>query len=152
MVKKLLMFVLVAVLLTFIVGCGSKPGTETYIKGENYETEGFLDDDTFQVVAEGTWPDDLANAKTVVQRNRAKEGALLKAQTRVMEMFKGYALKAKGGAESGVGLGEVALKTIEGEAKGGDIVKTTFDEENNAAIVYRIQKKGLKKLAEAGFK
>ena len=69
----------------------------------------------------------------------------------MMEIFKGYALKAKGGAESGVGLGEVALKKIEGYAKGGAIVKVTYDEEDNCSIVYRVHAKGLKKMAEAGF-
>jgi len=151
MCKKLLILILSIAVITFITGCGSEPGTETYVKGEDYVTEGFLDDDTFQVVAEGTWPDELANAKKVIKRNRAKEGALLKAQTRVMEIFKGYALKAKGGAESGVGLGEVALKKIEGYAKGGAIVKVTYDEEDNCSIVYRVHAKGLKKMAEAGF-
>lgn len=151
MSRKLLLLVIAVSLLSFIFGCGSDPGTESYVKGEDYETEGFLDDDTFQVIAEGTWPDELANARKVIKRNRAKEGALIKAQTRVMEKFKGYALKAKGGAESGVGLGEVALKTIEGYAKGGSIVKTTYDEEDNCSVVYRIQSKGLKKMAEASF-
>ncbi len=148
--KIWLLFIIVG-LVAFISGCSSQPGTETYVKGEDYVTEGFLDDDTFQVVAEGTWPDELANARKVIKRNRAKEGALLKAQTRVMEMFKGYALKAKSGAESGVGLGEVAIKKIEGYAKGGSIVKTTYDEEDNCSIVYRVHAKGLKKMAEAGF-
>lgn len=151
MSKRIFLLIITVALLSFIIGCGSEPGTETYIKGEDYETEGFLDDETFQVIAEGTWPDDMENAKKVIKRNRAKEGALLKAQTRVMELFKGYALKAKGGAESGVGLGEVALKTIEGYGKGGAVVKTTFDEEDNCALVYRIHQKGLKKKAEAGF-
>lgn len=146
-----MLLVLTIAVISFITACSSDPGTETYIKGEDYETEGFLDDDTFQVVAEGTWPDELANARKVIKRNRAKEGATLKAQTRIMEKFKGYALKAKGGAESGVGLGEVAIKTIDGYAKGGAIVKTTFDEEDNCSIVYRVQAKGLKKMAEAGF-
>jgi len=149
--KRLLLLSMVVVLFAFIMACGSEPGTDTYVKGEDYVTEGFLDDDTFQVVAEGTWPDELANARQVIKRNRAKEGALLKAQTRVMEMFKGYALKAKGGAESGVGLGEVALKNIEGYGKGGSIVKTTYDEEDNCSVVYRVHANGLKKMAEAGF-
>ncbi len=152
MSKKFYSLFFLLVVAAFIIGsCGSEPGTETYIKGEDYTTEGFLDDDTFQVVAEGTWPEELKNARRVIKRNRAKEGALLKAQTRVMEMFKGYALKAKGGAESGVGLGEVAIKRIEGFAKGGQIVKTTYDDEDNCSIVYRIHAKGLKKMAEAGF-
>ncbi|MDD5065467.1 MAG: hypothetical protein PHF84_00325 [bacterium] len=151
MSKKILFFLFAGALLSFMVGCGSEPGTESYIKGDDYQTEGFLDDDTFQVIAEGTYPEELENAKKVIKRNRAKEGALLKAQTRAMELFKGYALKAKGGAESGVGLGEVALKTIDGYGKGGNIVKTTYDEEDNCSVVYRIEKKGLKKMAEAGF-
>ena len=76
---------------------------------------------------------------------------MIKAETRVMEKFKGYALQAKGGAESGVGLGEVALKQIDGYAKGGRIVKTTYDADDNCSVVYRIQSKGLKKQSQDGF-
>ncbi len=151
MFKKSLVLLMVLGLVVVFMSCGGEPGTESYVKGENYETEGFLDDDTFQVVAEGTWPDEDANARKIIKRNKAKEGALLKAQTRVMEMFKGYSLKAKGGAESGVGLGEVALKKIEGYGRGGSIVKTTYDEEDNCSVVYRLHAKGLKKMSEAGF-
>ncbi len=148
--KKLLVL-LVVMTLAALSGCGGEVGTDTYIKGEDFVTEGFLDDDTFQVVAEGTWPEEDANARKVIRRNKAKEGAILKAQTRCMELFKGYSLKAKGGAESGVGLGEVALKTIEGYGRGGSLVKTTFDEEDNCSVVFRVHAKGLKKMAEAGF-
>ncbi len=148
--KKLLVL-LVVMTLAALSGCGGEVGTDTYIKGEDFVTEGFLDDDTFQVVAEGTWPEEDANARKVIRRNKAKEGATLKAQTRCMELFKGYSLKAKGGAESGVGLGEVALKTIEGYGRGGSLVKTTFDEEDNCSVVFRVHARGLKKMAEAGF-
>ncbi len=151
--KRSLILLVVLSFIAVLCGCGGGgPGTESYIKGENYETEGFLDDDTFQVIAEGTWPEEDASAKKVIKRNKAKEGALLKAQTRCMELFKGYALKAKSGAESGVGLGEVALKTIEGYGRGGSIIKTTFDEEDNCSLVFRVHARGLKKMAEAGFK
>lgn len=151
MVKRLLILMITIGLMAFLTGCSSDPGTETYVEGEDYVTEGFLDDETFQVVAEGTWPDELANARKIIKRNRAKEGALLKAQTRVMELFKGYALKAKSGAESGVGLGEVAIKKIEGYGRGGSIVKTTYDEEDNCSVVYRLHAGNLKQMAEAGF-
>lgn len=151
MVKRLLILMITISLMAFLISCGSDPGTETYVEGEDYVTEGFLDDETFQVVAEGTWPDELANARKIIKRNRAKEGALLKAQTRVMELFKGYALKAKSGAESGVGLGEVAIKKIEGYGRGGSIVNTTYDEEDNCSVVYRLHSDNLKQMAEAGF-
>ena len=151
--KRSLILLVALSLIAVLYGCGGGgPGTESYIKGEDYETEGFLDDDTFQVIAEGTWPEEDVSARKVIRRNKAKEGALLKAQTRCMEKFKGYALKAKSGAESGVGLGEVALKEIDGYGRGGSIIKTTFDEEDNCSVVYRVHARGLKKMAEAGFK
>ena len=151
MLRKILFLVVALSMLAFVTGCGKEVGESGIIKGESFQTEGWVDDDTFRVSAIGTWPEDLADAKKVVKMNRALEGATLKAQTAVMEKFKGYALKAKGGAESGVGLGEVAVKTIEGYAKGGSVVKKTYDEEFNCEVLYEVHSKGLRKKADASF-
>jgi len=151
MAKRVFILLMIVSLTAFISSCGKEVGEAGIIKGDSYQTEGWIDDNTFQVSAIGTWPEDKADAKKVIKMNLAEEGAVLKAQTRIMEKFKGYALKAKGGAESGASLGEVAVKTIEGYAKGGSVIKKTFDDELNCEVLYRVEAKGLKKMAEAGF-
>ncbi len=151
MLKRFFILLAIINMVAFISSCGKEVGEAGIIKGESYQQEGWVDDDTFRVSAIGTWPEELADAKKVIKMNRALEGATLKAQTIVMEKFKGYALKAKSGAESGVGLGEVAIKKIEGVAKGGSVIKKTFDEEYNCEVLYEINSKGLKKMADASF-
>jgi hypothetical protein len=64
------------------------------IKGKEIITEGWIDDDTFQVIAWGeASPDAVGEAQW---RNQAKEGAQMMAEKRVIEKFKGYVLESKG--------------------------------------------------------
>ncbi len=122
-------------------------GLKNSIKEFDYSTEGFLDNDTFQVIAEGTWPEEDSAARRVIKRNKAKEKALIKAQARVKELFKGYALKVNQGRDPN----KTALKLIEGYSRGGSIIKTTYNEVDNCTIVYRVYSIGLKRMTESGF-
>jgi hypothetical protein len=132
----------------FTAGCGQKMGGS--LKGEEMVTEGWIDENTFQVVAWGeASPDAVGEARW---RNQAKEGAQMMAEKRIIEKFKGYALEASGYTEDGANATVVVTKDVQGVAKGGEIVKTTFDRENRAAeIVYRVHGRNLKKRVENGF-
>jgi len=152
MVKKVSIFCIIISVIFSISGCGSKPGAEIYIKDEDYVTDkDFLDDDTYQVIGNGTWPDDYADKGQIEKSRKAKENALSDAQKKIMEVFRDCALKVKGRIESDTGLDEETLRKIKGYGKGGSIVKTSYDEEFNCSLVYRVCIKGLKKMVEAGF-
>ena len=139
---------LCCILALSIAGCGGKMGGA--IKGDDVYTEGWLDDETFQVIAWGeASPDVVGEARW---RNQAKEGAQMMAEKRIMEKFKGYALEASGYTEDGGNVMVIVTKDVQGVAKGGEIVKTTFDKENMAAeIVYRVRGRNLRKRVENGF-
>jgi len=126
-----------------VVGCGgSQMGG--VIKGQDVVTEGWVDDDTFQVIAWGEAnPDATGEAQW---RNQAREAAQMMAEKRVVEKFKGYTLEANGYTEDGAGATVIVSKDVLGTVKGGQVVKTTFDRDNMACeIIYRVQGKNLKK-------
>ncbi len=92
--KKLLGFIIVSVIF-LMVGCGSKSEGGFYIKNEDYETEDFLDEDTYQVIGYGTWPEEYANKRQIEKRRKARENALLDDQRKIIEIYKNDTLKAK---------------------------------------------------------
>ncbi len=132
-----------------LFGCGGK-NMGGAIKGKEYKTEGWIDEDTFQVIAWGEAnPDVVGEARW---RNQAKEGAQMMAEKRIIEKFKGYALEANGYTEEGGNVVVVVTKDVQGVAKGGEILNVTFDGDNRACeIVYRVHGRNLKKRVKNGF-
>jgi len=147
MKKFVLLFSIITLLHTFF-GCASKKMGGA-IKGKEVVTEGWLDDDTFQVIAWGeASPDATGEAQW---RNQAKEGAQMMAEKRIIEKFKGYVLESKGYTKEGADVEVVVTKEVEGFAKGGEIVKITFDEKNRTCeIVYRVRGRNLRRRVESG--
>jgi hypothetical protein len=146
--KKAILFGILGIALISFAGCAKHMGG--VIKGKDVVTEGWIDDDTFQVIAWGeASPDAVGEARW---RNQAKEGAQMMAEKRIMEKFKGYALEASGYTEEGANVMVVVSKEVSGVAEGVDIIKTTFDKKNMACeIVYRVTGRNLKKRIERGF-
>ena len=93
--KKSMIFGMLALMVAMMTGCGGGP-TDSYIKGQDYTTEGWLDDDTFQVVAEGA---PSADAKIKVQRRtEAKDFSTvgrLRSFSEGISLVNGRALKLK---------------------------------------------------------
>ena len=113
---------------------------------KDYVTEGWIDDDTFQVRTIGA---PSSRAKGLVRRRtQSEEAALLSAQKRVIELLVGAKVSGASGSDSGESTGVVLTKELQGVIKGGAVVKKSFDKEDNCEIVYRIQASGLKEMAE----
>ena len=131
-----------------ISACGS-PATRSQLSEEttDYVTEGWLDDDTFQVKAIGA-PSRKAKG-FVRRRTQSQEAALLSAQKRMLELLVGAKISGASGSDSGESTGIVITKEFEGFVKGGAIVKKTFDQNDNCEITYRIQGDDLKDKAES---
>jgi hypothetical protein len=148
--RKLFALGISCMMLLLLSGCGGKKMGGA-IEGEKIYTEGWLNDDTYQVIA---WGEASPDAVGVAQwRNQAKEGAQMMAEKRVIEKFKGYALEANGYTENGANVMVVVTKDVQGTARGGEIVRTTFDNKNKACeMIYRVSAKNLKKRIKEGFK
>ena len=120
------------------------------IKGQSYTTEGWLDDHTFQVITIGA-PNRRAKG-FVRRRTQSKEAALLAAQKRMVELMLGARVSGACGSDSGESTGCAIVKEFEGNVKGGYIVKTTYDKDDNCEIVFRSHGSNLKKQAETAVK
>jgi len=147
MKTKITILAMVATL-AMMISCRS--ASNRSMLGDNtkdYVTEGWLNKDTFQVRAIGAPnPDSKGKVRRMTQ---AKEAALLAAQKRVIELLVGATISGASGSDSGESTGVAITKEFEGVIKGGAIVKTSYDEELNAEITYRIHAKGLKKQASS---
>ena len=140
--------VLFSGLLLALFACTS-PSERSQLAGEttDYETEGWLNDDTFQVKAIGA---PSAKAKGFVKRRtQSEEAALLSAQKRVVELLVGADVRGASGSQDGESTGVVVTKELEGFLKGGAIVRKSFDTNDNCEIVYRVHADGLKDQAES---
>ena len=128
--------------------CGSA-ATRSQLASEttDYITEGWLDNDTFQVRAIGA-PSPKAKG-FVRRRTQSQEAALLSAQKRIVELLVGAKISGASGSDSGESTGIVITKEFEGFAKGGAIIKKSFDQNDNCEITYRIHSDGLKEKAES---
>ncbi len=151
MVKKLIILSL-AFSLVGVSACRKGAKDRSMLKGETQDfiTEGWLDDNTFQVRAIGA-PNPKARG-FVRRRTQSEESALLAAQKRVVELMVGAQITGASGSDSGESTGIAITKEFEGHVKGGSILKKTFDQDDNCEIVYRIHAKGLKKMAETAVK
>ena len=109
---------------------------------------GWIDDDTFQFEAVGVASQKLTNK--VLRRESAKRASVLNAQYFIHEKFKNEG-KREGEKRTDSDLSGVEIrKEIESLIKAGSIISVTFDEEENAEILYQITLSGLKnKVASA---
>lgn len=139
--KKIFLSLLVIALAGSLSSCKSSMGGQ--VKGESFVTEGWVSDDIFRVTATGVPKEGLTNE--VQKKGTAQEAALIMAQKRIIEKFVGARLEGAAGAADYASTGVAVSKEFGGIVKGGTIVKTTYDEDCNAEIVYQIESKGLKK-------
>ncbi|MBP7734807.1 MAG: hypothetical protein KA369_02430 [Spirochaetes bacterium] len=145
--KKLLIFglILTAGFLITLTSCSSKIGGT--VEGQTYTTEGWIDDDTFQLAAAGVPTKTLTN---VVQRKEAsKRAAILNAQYQIIEKFKGSSVEGASGMENFEMTGIAVAQELKAVTKGGSVKKVTWDDEQNCEIIYVVHAKGLKKKVSA---
>ena len=136
----------ITVMFAYVACGGGSMGGQ--IEGESFVTEGWIGDDIFRVTATGVPKEGLTNE--VQKKGTAKEAALIMAQKRIIEKFVGARLEGAAGSADYASTGIAVSKEFGGLVKGGTIVKTTYDEDSNAEIVYQIESKGLRKRVMSG--
>ena len=139
--KKIFLSLLVVALAGSFSSCKSSMGGQ--VKGDSFVTEGWITDDIFRVTSTGVPKEGLTNE--VQMKGTAQEAALIMAQKRIIEKFVGARLEGAAGAADYASTGVAVSKEFGGTVKGGTIVKTTYDKDCNAEIIYQIESKGLKK-------
>lgn len=126
----------------FMIGCGGA-GLDQQIEGKSYRTEGWIDPHTFRTTAMGVPKSGEQN--TTKRKIQAKEAAILMAQKTILEKFKGARLKGASGAADGELTGIAIAKEFGGMVKGGSVVKVTYNDSQEAEVVYEVRAKNLKK-------
>lgn len=145
--KKIFSSILLVLVAVTFNACGSKSmGGE--VEGESFVTEGWVSPDIFRVTATGVPKEGLKNK--VQRRGTAKEAALIMGQKRIIEKFVGARMEGAAGAADYASTGIAVSKEFSGLVKGGTIVKSTYDDDDNCELVYQIEKKGLRKDVEGG--
>ncbi len=146
--KLKILFVLFTLVVSFFLYCGDA-STRSQLKEESvdYITEGWIDDNTFQVRTIGA-PNPKAKG-FVKRRTQSEEAALISAQKRVVELMVGAKVSGTSKSESGELESITLTKELEGVVKGGAVIKKSFDKEDNCEITYRIHANGLKEMTEA---
>ena len=141
MFKKLMLVAAVFAFAGMLISCGDKTGGQ--VKGEEFKTERWVDNDTYITTATGVPKEGLT--KKVQRRGTARESAVLVAQAHVIEKFKGAKVEGASGTSDYASTGFAASKEFAGIVKGGSVIRETYDDEDNCEVVYEIKSKGLKK-------
>ena len=143
--KKLFLigiFISIGVVLTFAsCGKGSKLGGT--VEGDTFKTSQWVDENTFRIAAAGVPNSKLTNK--VQRRESAKRAAILNAQYQVLEQFKGSSIEGAAGMSDFESTGIAVAQELQGSIKGGTVVSSTFDDEDDCEIIYEVKSKGLKK-------
>ena len=115
-----------------------------YIKGGvTYRTEGWVDTNTFRVVAIGFPKQNVTNK--MKRQYYAKEAAILSAQKTILEKFKGARVQGKASSTGGE-IDEVIIqKEFGGIINGGSVVEEKYDEQDNCQVTYEVSSLDLKK-------
>ena len=156
--KKILMVTLITGLAVILVNCGHKMGP--------WE-QGWVDDNTYQIVTAGAYPEEYADLPKPVRQEAALKAAELSAKEKFLSFLKGSIVKATTGksleqvTDPATGqlkpeyrLELAQLEKVEGMIKGVYLHgNPEFDENGNVIrAAFRIHGKNLRKLAEAGFR
>jgi hypothetical protein len=144
-IYSLFLLLTVAILFTACGGPGSWGGE---VKGDSFVTEGWVSPDIFRVTSTGAPKEGLTNK--VQRRGTAKEAAVIMAEKRIIEKFVGARLEGAAGAADYASTGIAVQKEFSGVVKGGTIVRSTYDDDDNCEIVYQVEKKNLRKEVEGG--
>ena len=123
-------------------------GVDHTVEGKKYVTEGWIDDDTFQLEAAGAPTKTLTNK--VARKESSKRAAILNAQYQVIEKFKGSYIEGAAGMQNFEMTGIAVAQQLKAYIKGGSTKSVVWDEEDNCSIVYVVKQKGLKKYVMSG--
>ncbi|MCB1145591.1 MAG: hypothetical protein KDK41_12405 [Leptospiraceae bacterium] len=136
-----------AVISVSMVACKSGGSTTQLEDGKTFITEGWLDDNTLQVKALGAPASDAKGF--VKRRTQAQSAALIMAQKRFVEVCVGGELKGAAGALDGESTGVAVSSEFEGFIRGGQIINTTYDADDNAEVLFRVSGNNLKRRCSA---
>ena len=110
------------------------------------DSEGWLNENTYQVTAIGTIQPHHASLPFPTRQTLACESAIIMAQTRMLEKFVDAGIAEVEGSVDTVALGKTIRKYWSGTIRGGDVIRKRFDRETSECeVVYSLTSPGLRK-------
>lgn len=141
-------------ILIFGLGCFETtqqgPQLTEQISGKQVVTEGWLNDDTYRVVAIGIPKQSIENK--MKRKITSKEAAITMAQRNILSRFRGATITSKSEINEGETTSLKITRELKGVLQGGQVLKETYDEEDNCEIIYEIRSVGLRKRIEDGMR
>ena len=142
---------MIALILVFgiafaFTSCGTRNMT-VGIEGETYKTEGWVNNDTYQIVTIGVAKKTLTNKWA--RRASSKRAAILNAHYQVIEKFKGSTIEGAAGMKDFEMTGIAVAQQLKATVKTGTVKRVTFNDNDDCEILYVIRQKGLKKQVSA---
>ena len=142
MKKYLVVFFVLAVAFTLIACGGGQKKLGGTVKGQSFVMEGWVDNNTYRIVAAGA-PGDFQNK--IQRQQSAQRAAMLYAQYMVLEKFKGSRIEGAAGMADFQMTGIAIAQEVEGHIKNGSVRKVTFDKDDNAEIIYEVRANDLRR-------
>ena len=122
-------------------------GVGGMVEGDTYKTEGWLNNDTYQIVTIGVAKKTLTNKWA--RRASSKRAAILNAHYQVIEKFKGSTIEGAAGMKDFEMTGIAVAQQLKATVKTGTVKRVTWNDNDDCEILYVIRQKGLKKQVSA---
>lgn len=149
MTNRFLIYVIGIMVLSAILSCGSMQTGSCPVNldqiGENDPGLVWCGDDTVLVVSEGAPKDEI---KDIDKRKKSsKEMALMLAQNKIFEKFKGSCISAATFPNfDDDGKGDAFSAEILRASKSGTLIDCRWDDSQNCIILYKLTRPGLKRI------
>jgi hypothetical protein len=117
------------------------------VEGKDRATEGWIDKDTFRIAASGV--PIMGTTEKTKRQESAKRAAILNAQYRILEKFKGSRIEGAAGKSDFGMTGTAVAQEVKGTIRGGHVVSEKYDAEDICEIIYEVKAKDLKNKVEA---
>jgi len=124
-----------------LVSC--KSGNQVTASKDIWQSEGWIDRDTFRIMATGNPRKGLTS--DAQKKGTAREAAVLIAQIRILEKFNGDKIESCGGFSDYEQSHVTALKEYNAIIKNGVVIAEKYDDQFNCDIIYEVKYPGLKK-------
>jgi hypothetical protein len=138
--KKTIFLAFICLAATSFLSCGSKGNIRT--QDSNFIKEGWIDEDTYRVTIIAAPESSLA--ETELKKKSAKEKALKLARRKVMQKFVDMRVRRAKSPTEIAATGVAVSKKFRETVRNGEVIKESYDNNNNCTVTYQVQKNGLK--------
>lgn len=135
--KNLKILLILSMLLTFIISCGTGVSKSS--------PEGWINDDTFRVMGMGAPAGDIDASDKFRRELTSKQAAELDAKNKIVAKIVGSYIESLSSTEKGMIDEYVIQERVAGRIRGASVVESKWDSYQNCTVVMELYSKGLRK-------